>query len=167
MTLYKTTLRWFAILLFASQIHAQDFDKKFSISFFTDPTATIKDGPNLGASIDYQMRFFYFKAQAFTFPDLRGITYTEFAATPLGINLFTYQRRFRFYTGLKTGVIFRGGTQNPLFGLEGGIDYTFPRSNIFIGIMGSLDHRTDGRVWENDAPSYNRLSGFGKIGFRF
>lgn len=155
------------ILLFtAIQTIAQDREYKFSAFTFSDPYATLKDGVNAGVGIEYQMNVMYFKAQTFIFPDLNGITYLDVVGVPLGINIHNKFDNYRLFTGLKLGVIFRGGGPNPLAGIEAGIDVNITKQ-FYLGIQSSYDYRTDGRVWEAHADNYFRLSTFGKAGIRF
>lgn len=152
------------MLLLTYIVTAQD--KRFTVFAYTDPNATLKDGFNIGAGIDYQMTIVYFKAQAFVFPDLRGKKYLEFTGTPIGFNQHLFNDSFRVYEGFKLGLIKRDYT-HPMIGFESGIEYYFNSYNdgLFIGFGGSYDYRIDGKEEEIDIKPYWRLSGLFKIGF--
>ena len=156
-----------AIALLGLVANAQD--KRFSVFTYADPVATHKDGFNIGFGVDYQMTRMYFKAQVFVFPDLRGKTYTEITGTPLGFNLHDKFNHWRIYGGLKLGAIIRDRGPFPTYGFESGIEYYFNGSSdgLFVGIVASIDRRTDGRVWDIDIEPYWRNSGFIKFGFTF
>ena len=152
-------------MLFSTLTEAQDREYKFSTSIFVDPYAAEKDGFNIGVSADYQMNLMYFKAQLFSFPDLNGISYTEITGTPIGFNYHSPWDEYRIYGGIKLGFIYRQGLHGTV-GLEGGLDINVTKT-FFIGLMSSYDYRNDGRVWDADAESYMRLSGFLRVGVRF
>ena len=149
---------------------AQDIEKRFSIFGYSDPVATYHDGFNFGLGVDYQMTLAYFKAQLFVFPKLRGNTYSE-ATGSVGINIHfggQIESPFRIYTGIKAGKIWRAsGHGGGTIGFEGGFDFTIPKTNLYFGIGGSDDWRTDGKAWGENEHNYWRLSGFGKVGYRF
>ena len=137
-------------------------DDRFTLSVNTEPYA-YSDGFNVGAAIEYQMRIMYFKAQVFYFPQLNGVDYFDYEGTVLGLNLRTTPfDEDRLYTGLKVGLIRRGGGTHPKIGFEGGYEHYF--RNFFVGFEWSYDYRADGRVWEASADMYWQLNGKFKIG---
>lgn len=148
---------------------SQDRYKCFSVFTYSDPSATLKDGFNIGAGIDYRMNLIYLDAQVFYFPKLRGKDYLEITGTILGFNFFdkpNYEN-WRFAIGTKLGMVFRENIPSHLYGLEGSIQYNIPKTSLYIGLESSYDNRNDGKVWEQDAESYWRFSNFAKIGFRY
>jgi hypothetical protein len=155
------------LIAFSLSVSAQDRSKKFSIFTYSDPVATASDGFNIGVGIDYRMDYMYFDAQVFVFPNLRGKTLQELSFTVLGFNIHDKWDEWRLFIGSKIGIIHRDSANHPTVGLEGGVEWVIPRTDLYIGIMGSYDYRTDGIVWEADAQNYWRESGFGKIGLRF
>ena len=159
------TLMLFFTVIALAQTPREPGEKPFSVALFTDPVATDKDGFNIGASVDFQMKYMYFKAQVFHFPNLNGIDLTEITGVPLGFNYHSPHQEYRIYAGVKLGFILRKGV-NPLAGLETGLDLNITKS-IFIGLMASYDYRTDAKVWGAKAEPYMRASGFVKLGFRF
>lgn len=161
-----------------AQLSAQNDDKRFTYSLYTDPGASVNEAKqgnswfNIGTAIEYQMTITYFKAQVFVFPDLRGNTYLEMAGVPLGINIHAGQwEQVRMYQGLKIGGIKRvGAPVTGFIGLEGGLEFypkPLKKNGIYYGVMGSYDYRGDGGIWENHARSYWRASGFIKIGYAY
>lgn len=151
----KTTI---LLLLLTAILKAQD--KRFTLSTYTDPVATYKDGFNLGAAIEYQMHVTYFKAQTFVFPELRGNKYIETTGS-IGVNQHHYFDEWRTYQGFKLGLIHREAT-HPTIGFELGIEKYF--NGFYIGGGWSYDYRTDGKEQEPDIKNYWRLSGLIKIG---
>lgn len=140
-------------------------EKMFSVTLFVDPVATDKDGFNIGASVDFQMKYVYFKAQTFYFPKLRGVDYLEVSGVPLGFNVFSKHNEYRIYTGLKLGFLHRE-QWHAIAGLEGGVDININK-NFFIGFMLSYDYREDNKIWDARAEPYWRLNGIAKLGYRF
>lgn len=149
------------LLLATMAATSQNEDKRFTFGAYTEPVAW-KDGLNIGLEIEYQMTHLYFKAGIFLFPDLNNVGYTGFYGVPLGYNL--HIREWRGYVGLQLGVNIRQGDPNPTAGLEGGIEYYFPRSNFFLGVNSSYIRR-------GDAPFYGgpewMFNGGVKGGFQF
>ena len=141
----------------------QEKELMFTATLFTDPNAAHKDGFNLGASVDFQMKYMYFKAQVFAFPNLNNVSYTEISGTPLGFNY--HLNSVRLYTGLKLGFVIRAG-MHPLAGLEGGIDVNLTK-RLFIGLMATYDTREDFKIYGKNADTSARGSGFVKLGLRF
>jgi len=142
---------------------AQDREKKFSFYGTTDPVATYHDGFNFGVGVEYQMNYFYTGAQLYTFPELRGKTYTHLIGS-VGLNLHANNSIWRFFSGIHAGVIYREGG-HAIFGFEGGIDFKIKGTSLYFGIGGSYDYRADGKVWGANEPNYWRLNGNGRFGF--
>lgn len=141
-------------------------DVRTTISFKTDPVATVKDGFNLGTSLDYQRSVMYNKLNLFYFPSLNGLDYLEVSATLLGFNAHLgYFNTQRVYGGFKTGGVLREGTSvpHPMMGFEGGYEY-YITDGFFIGIGLSAEYRTDSKVWEAKAEPFWRNNGYVKIG---
>jgi hypothetical protein len=142
----------------------QDLEKKFTFYTLAEPME-YKDGVNIGFGVEYQMNVFYFGVSTFIFPNLNGHTYIDLKATILGLN--QHFDNHRIYAGGVVGTIYRGGQPYPTAGGEFGYDFTFPNSNLFIGIGGNYLYRSDFEFWEANVSDYWKLSGFGKIGIRF
>lgn len=128
-------------------------DKRFTASIYTEPNAWIKDGLNIGAELEYQMQWMYFKAGTYQFPNLNNVGYSGYYGVPLGFNLHSKFDKWRGYTGLQLGFNVREGNYNPTAGIEAGIDYYF--NNFFIGIFGSYIKRGDaefygGKTWQDN-----------------
>lgn len=162
----KTTILMLTILLTLG-VKAQD--KRFTAFVMTDPIATTKDGFNLGIGIEYQMTIFYFKARAFSFPELRGASYFDLYGA-IGLNYHNRWNEIRIFGGVKGGNIWRDGkTPYPSYGVEAGFEY-YPNgsdSGIYFGLQGSYIFRTDDKFWNSQATGYWRENGFVKIGYAF
>jgi len=157
----KVLIIVFLVLGHISQ--AQDREQKFAAYTITDPFA-YNDGFNIGVGIEYQMNYMYFGAQAFTFPDLNGITYSHFIGT-IGFNIHSYNGTLRGYAGLNGGTIIRNGN-HALVGGEAGIDFKIPRTNLYIGTGATYHLRGDSKIWGNET-AYWRFNGFIKIGVKW
>lgn len=142
----------------------QDLDKKFTFYTLTEPME-YKDGVNIGFGVEYQMNVFYFGVSTFVFPNLNGYAYIDLKGTILGLNQHFHNHRL--YLGGMVGTIYRGGQPYPTAGCEFGYDYTFPNSDIFLGVGGNYLYRSDFEFWETNVSDYWKLSGFVKIGIRF
>lgn len=143
----------------------QDLEKKFTFYTLTEPIE-YKDGFNVGVGVEYQMNIFYFGISTFVYPNLNGYAYIDLKATILGLNQH-FNNQHRIYAGGVVGTIYRGGQPNPTAGAEFGYDFTFPNSNVFLGVGGNYLYRSDFEFWEANVSDYWKLSGFGKIGIRF
>lgn len=152
------------LLAIAISYSQQDLEKKFTGYVLTEPGA-YKDGANIGFGVEYQMSTFYFSVSSFVFPNLNGYTYIDLKATIFGLN--KHFDNHRIYVGGMVGTIYRGARPYPTFGSDFGYDYTFPNSNLFVGIGGNYLYRSDFEFWEENVANYWKLSGFGKIGIRF
>jgi len=161
------TIKLLSVLLLTSASFAQvDFGKKeyFTFSVGIDPTATIeRKSPNLVAEIELVEKAFYIKAGVQILPALEGgyFDYTGAAGFNLETGLFN---EFRYYGGVRLGVIKRESYSYPLFGFEGGLDYNISES-VFIGLRATYDKRTDFEFWGGETE--NRLSCFGRLGVKF
>ena len=157
-------LKILTIIIVLTSFKTYSQDKRFTVYGYTDPSATHKDGFNIGMGIEYQMQNTYVKTQLFAFPNLRGKDYLEWSTVPFtSYNLHSFNDKWRLYSGFKLGLIKREST-HPFIGFEGGIDYYF-NNGTYIGLISSYDLRTDGKEWEADIPDYWRFSGFIKVGF--
>jgi hypothetical protein len=113
----------------------------FAASLYLDPGASAKEnGLDIGIDIEYQGAI-YAKAGIESFAELPGNYFDLHAAVG---PRFTIGNReaISFYTGFRGGVVFRNGANNPIAGVEGGVDYVFP-SGIFAGVNGSYIYRGD------------------------
>ena len=108
------------------------------------------------------MNYFYTGAQGYVFPDLRGISYTHIVGS-VGFNLHTNNSKWRFFTGAHGGALFRNGAR-AIAGIEGGVDFKI-KDNLYIGVGGTYDIRTDGKVWGMNEQNYWRENGHGRIGY--
>lgn len=163
----KIILTVFLGLLFSSTvINSQDRELKFSTALIIDPNATIKDGFNIGISLDYQMTLMYFKLQAFYFPKLNNVDYLELSGVLIGFNYHNNRNLYRVYSGFKLGTIRREQNPFPMIGIESGLDINFSKK-MYLGLMATYNYRIDGKIWESHSDPYWRLSGFVKIGYRF
>ena len=161
------TIKLLSVLLLTSVSFAQvDFGKKeyFTFSVGIDPTATIeRKSPNLVAEIELVEKSFYIKAGVQILPALEG-GYIDYAGGA-GINITSgIFEEFRYYGGVRLGVIKRESYSYPLFGFEGGIDYNISEST-FIGLRSTYDKRTDFEFWGGETEY--RLSGFIRLGVKF
>ena len=141
--------------------------EKFTGSIIMEPQHYVSigdwngDGFNIGGAIEYQMvELNYFKAEVFVFPDLNGITFTSFQGV-VGIHHRTRQDNIRYYTGFRSGIVYRQGP-TPTLGFELGIEYYF--NKFFIGLEPTYDYRTDGDVWGKDERNYWQYSARLKLG---
>jgi hypothetical protein len=139
----KTTL--LMLLLCGMLSIAQNNDEKFTLSINSEPNAWVKDGLNFGLEIEYQMTYLYFKAGTFQFPNLNGIGYAQYHATPLGFNLHSRFKDHRLFTGLVLGFNYREGNPHPIAGVEGGYEYYFGK--VGVGLQGSYLRRGDAEFY--------------------
>lgn len=151
------------LMMFLMAYCANAQDKRFTAFIYTDGVATIKDGFNIGAGVDYQMTQMYFKSQVFVFPDLRGKKYIDFGGS-VGFNQHFGRDTWRTYQGFKVALIYRDDI-HPSPGFEIGIDKYF--KGFYIGGGWSYDLRTDGKEEDPDIKDYWRLSGLLKVGITF
>lgn len=127
-------------------------DKRFTAGIYTEPGA-FKDGFNIGAELEYQMKLMYFKAGVYTFPDLNGVGYTQIYGTPLGFNFHSKFNEWRAFTGLQLGFNIRQGQPNPIAGIEAGIERYF--GNFFIGLQSNYIRRGDAEFYGSDKWVFN------------
>lgn len=135
----------------------------FTTSIAIDPNATIKDGINITPELELVSYWKYVKVNSQIQPDLSG-GYFDIAGT-FGINLTKGRfNKWRAYSGLRLGHIWRGSYGYPLVGFEGGIDYNI-NDKIFIGLRSTGDYRED-FIFSGAEPSM-RYSGIIRIGTKF
>lgn len=136
----------------------------FTAALVVDPVASVKEqGLNIGAEIGLVSHWGYVRAGLQTFNKLEG-GYIDLTGAG-GISLrYGHFSPFRFYGGLRLGVIYREKYPYPTAGIEGGIDL-YTQNNLVLGVRTTYDHRTDAKYWGGD--HYNRLSGFVRIGLKF
>jgi hypothetical protein len=150
-----------ALLLISTLSQAQE--QKVSAFIYSDPVATIQDGLNIGGGAELICNNIYFKAQFFSFPDLRGKNYFDYGGA-IGVNLDALQGKFNLFLGGKMFRIERDGRSFASYGIEGGFNYNIPNSKWYAGIQSSFDDRPDAGVWGFDEPTYYRASSFIKLG---
>lgn len=126
-----------------------------NLSINTD-YAIIKEGKlNIGAELELDMKYFYFKGGFETFQ--LGINYTDLHGG-LGTSIRFFDDRLRTYAGVRLGVIWREEkAQVPLFGFELGTQYKLGEV-ISVGAYGVYDVRQDG-MFLYGTPEYWRFSG--------
>ena len=152
-----------ALLIIVSMINAQNKDK-FTLSVSIDPNASVKEKSiNIMAEIEYYRKWFYIKGTTQILPALDGGYFDYGGAGGLNINIDKFEK-LRVYTGVRLGVIRRGGNPYPMAGVEAGIN-KYLSEKIFIGLKATVDKREDFKFWGGDP--INRFSGFITIGKRF
>lgn len=165
------TFKLLILLLVFSSVAAQNNpfhprfmdDNYFTLSIAIDPIASYKEkGPNLVGEIEVISGWQYVKGSVQIFPKLEG-GYIDIVGA-MGINITTdIFNTFRYYGGVRCGVIYRENYGYPLFGIEGGIDRNF--ENWFIGIRGTGDYRSDFKY--SGANPEIRYSGWVRLGIKF
>lgn len=133
----------------------------FNFAIVIDPSASIQEsGLNIGAEIEY-IGSIYTRVSVTSFSSLEG-GYLDFVGT-VGINFTSgYFEQFRYYAGVRGGIIVRESNGYPTMGIECGIDYTIGR--LVLGIRATRDRRGDFEFY-NESPEM-RNSGFVKIGWK-
>ena len=153
-------LLMFSLILFASISIAQPQlidGEYFRFRVGLDPVATYKEkSPNINLNIELIESFFYVSGGMQFLPDLEG-GYVDYAGAG-GLN-FSWNRwqEIRMYGGIRIGTIYRGSSQYPLFGYEGGVDFKVA-NKVFLGLKGTFDNRKDFR-FSGAEPEY-LFSGF-------
>lgn len=139
-------------------------DSTNSLSLITSP-GSYEDGFNFGLQFEYQNDSFYVGPEIFVFPNLHDKTYTH-GIVRIGLNThLDVFKQWRIFGGARLGPIFRDNNFYALIGGEGGIVYTFQRSNLFLGLSAAYDAKTDSKLWSNDDYHYV-ASGWIRIGYR-
>ena len=135
----------------------------FNFAVVIDPSASLKEnGLCIGAEIEY-LGTVYTRASATYFGAL-NVSYLDFIGA-VGINFTSgYFEQFRYYGGLRAGIISRSGNGYATAGIECGIDYVFSEKWI-LGLRATRDKRGDFAFYNE--PSEMRNSGFVKFGFKF
>ena len=134
-------LRIFLLLIITINCYSQDV--RFNTSIMTDPSATIKDGFNIGTSIEYQMTYTYTKVELFVFPKLRGMNYVQLYCTPFtALNFHLLDNHLRVFVGFKVGFLMRENSVYPSIAFESGLEYYFT-NNIYIGLQSEYNYRND------------------------
>jgi hypothetical protein len=133
----------------------------FNFAIVIDPSASIEQkGLNVGAEIEY-IGLVYTRASVTSFTALNS-GYLDFIGAA-GINFTSgYFEQFRYYAGVRGGVIVRDSNVYPTMGLECGIDYTIGK--LVLGLRATRDRRGDFKFY-NEEPEM-RNSGFIKIGWK-
>jgi len=133
----------------------------FNFSIVVDPSASIeKSGLNIGAEIEYNGTI-YTRASITYFSSLKG-GYLDFIGAA-GVNFTSGMwEQFRYYSGLRAGIITRESNGYPTLGIECGIDYVI--GSLVLGIRATRDKRSDFEFYNES--SEMRGSGFVKIGFK-
>lgn len=136
--------------------------ENFTISIITDPRASFKEnGLFIGGEIEYSGAI-YTRVGLSNFAVLKD-GYTELIGG-IGLNFSSgYFEKFRYYTGIRLGVIKRK-SPNATAGIEVGMDFMIS-DNLFIGMRATYDYRSDFKFY--DYPNEMRGSGFIRIGTKF
>lgn len=131
----------------------------FNLAIVIDPSASIeKKGLNIGAEIEYSGTV-YTRASITSFSSLEG-GYLDFVGAA-GINFTSgYFEQFRYYAGVRGGIIVRESNGYPTAGIECGIDYTIGR--WVLGLRVTRDRRGDFEFYGEEPEMRN--SGGVKIG---
>ena len=148
------------LLILPSVMVAQEFEENVNLSFNTD-YAIFKEGKlNIGAELELDMRYFYFKGGFETFQ--LGVNYTDLHAG-LGTSVrFGMYENLRVYAGVRAGRLWREEKAVvPLFGFELGTQYKIGEL-ISLGAYGVYDVRQDGQFLYG-TPEYWRFSGKVKV----
>lgn len=133
----------------------------FTVSTFMDPSASVKEkGLDIGVELEY-VGFIYAKVGFESFSALKGGYFDGHGA--VGVNLM-YNDKWRNYTGIRLAIVKRNGATNPLFGIEGGIDYNIA-DNLFLGLRATYDYRGDAKAFGWD--EFWRASGFIRLGYKW
>jgi hypothetical protein len=160
-----------AILFVSMTASAQQFGQSeyFTASIYVDPAGSVKEnGINLGSEIELVNYGMYVKAGFQSFDALTG-GYMDLTGAG-GVNVtWGIFEEVRTYAGIRLGFIKRGYKVNdpqtyPLFGLEGGVDYSVT-DNFFVGLRSTYDYRED-FIWSGSNEEY-QFSGFVRAGFKF
>jgi hypothetical protein len=135
------------LLLFTTVAFAQPrwYESKYTaINISSDPNALISDNVFvIAGELERVETGFYFKG-GFEYASLEG-DYKYFYSV-MGINLkFGYFDTFRWYTGIKTGIILRGGEYFG-GGAEAGINYDL-NNGILLGLRTDYLYRNDFEYW--------------------
>ncbi len=136
----------------------------FLFSVAIDPSATIKEkSPNLVAELEYGQKWFYLKASTQILPALEGGYIDYGGGGGLNVHLGLFQKT-RIYSGVRLGVIRRGGNPYPLVGCEGGVSHKLSE-RIALGVRTTLDKRADFEFWGGEPK--NRISNYFKIEYHW
>ena len=153
------------LMILGLKIHSQD--KRFVV-FQQFETLQLYDKIrlntfNLGYGIEYQMTYFFFKAQFLSDFKRDGIDYLDMEGV-VGVNVHSRFEDWRYYLGAKLGAIYREGWGHEKTGIEGGIERYF--DGWYIGSYIKWDYNTDGRVFIFQPSDYSRISLGFKTGIR-
>lgn len=134
----------------------------FNLAVVIDPSASIKEnGFNIGAELEY-VGSVYTRASITSFSTLNG-GYLDFIGA-VGVNFTSGMwEEFRYYAGLRAGIIARESNGYPTAGIEAGIDYVINEKWV-IGIRATRDKRGDFSFYGEEPEMRN--SGFVKIGWK-
>lgn len=130
--------------------------QQFAFGVRIDPNATIKDGLNVGLSIEHYQTFYYIKASSFLFPQLRGTTYIDLMATGGFSHIINKHRGF---AGAGGGFIYRDTYGYPSVKFEFGYQY-FISKDVSLGLTGDYTYRTD-YMYSSADPKFAYSTNFG------
>lgn len=130
--------------------HSQDFEKKKVLSIFTSP-GSWSDGFSLGAQFEYKNKTIYVGPELYAFPELHNLPYYHLIGR-FGLNHHLgYTKHWaRIYAGGRAGAISRDRTIQALLGLEAGFDIRIFNTDLYTGLSGTSDMKTDSKVYSND-----------------
>lgn len=156
-----------------------DYEKSNNLSVISAPGTYIdfghenytNDGFNIGVTYTYQNPVVYVGAELFHFPKLNNLTYTHLvgkAGLNLRINNQLNDPIVKFHAGGRAGFIARESVDrlSHLLGLETGLTFYIPNTDLYIGGYYAYDIKTDSKpLWSEDKHSVNSF--FVEIGIRF
>jgi hypothetical protein len=133
------------------------------IAFVVDPYASYKEkGLNFGFELELKCEPIYIRPSLTFFPALKD-GYTEFnVAVGPNFALGNFDQ-FRYYTGIRMGLILRNQVIYPTAGFEGGINYQPWRSKVYYGIRATYDRRGDAVFYDGEPWEY---SGYVLLGLK-
>ena len=136
-------------------------EERASLAIFADPHASYKENSlDVGVEFGYQ-GVIYAKVQLEILPALTG-GYTSFGGA-IGANVQVQDTYI--YTGVRlVPWVWRNGDSNPLFGVEGGVNY-YIGERTYVGLRATYDYREDMKLLNYPVKWVG--SGFIKLGSDF
>lgn len=153
---------FFSVAFTQAQVcSSADTEEHYIVSFFVDPSASIKEGGlNFGLEVGLEGNYWYANAQIESFEALTGGYFSYGAA----VGLHLQSKKIHFKLGGRLIVTHRNGGMRPMYGVEGSITYDI-NERWFVGIRGTYDYRIDMELL--DYPVIWRESGFVTLGYKF